>query len=248
MKKKKLRLFGFTLAEVLIVVGIIGIVASLTIPNLIQNQKQKTIVVSLKKAYTTISQAYLLAVNDNGTPDTWNLVGLKDPGGAENMLNVLATYFKNSKNCGRNPDCMPDVTYKYLNNTTDSNSNFNQRTDLAKAKLVDGSLLFVMVQDPACGATYGPTQSLKSVCGFVYFDVNGYKTPNKRGEDVFGFYITKYGIIPYGTVDDTLQPFSTKCLVTSNTGWGCTAWVLYNENTEYLNCTGLSWNGPTKCN
>lgn len=31
------------------------------------------------------------------------------------------------------------------------------------------------------------------------------------------------------------------------TGGGCTAWVIFNENMDYLHCDDLSWNGKTKC-
>lgn len=42
-------LYGFTLAEVLITLGIIGIAASMTMPSLIQNHKEKETVAKLKK-------------------------------------------------------------------------------------------------------------------------------------------------------------------------------------------------------
>ena len=48
---------GFTLAEVLITLGIIGVVAALTIPTLIQNYKKREVETSLEKIYTTVNQA-----------------------------------------------------------------------------------------------------------------------------------------------------------------------------------------------
>ena len=45
------KLFGFTLAETLITIGIIGVVAALTIPSIIQNYQEKTTIVKLKKHY-----------------------------------------------------------------------------------------------------------------------------------------------------------------------------------------------------
>lgn len=62
---------GFTLAEVLITLGIIGIVAALTIPTLVANHRKKTVEVSLAKFYTTMNQAIKLAENDYGEMTYW---------------------------------------------------------------------------------------------------------------------------------------------------------------------------------
>ena len=48
---------GFTLAEVLITIGVIGIVAAMTLPMLLVNHREKEMVTRLKKVYTNISQA-----------------------------------------------------------------------------------------------------------------------------------------------------------------------------------------------
>ena len=48
---------GFTLAVVLITLGIIGIVAALTLPALISNYRKNLVVERLKKFYTVMNQA-----------------------------------------------------------------------------------------------------------------------------------------------------------------------------------------------
>ena len=58
--------FGFTLAEVLITLGIIGVVAAMTIPNLIATHQKKQTVVKLQKAISVMNQAYRLAYDDVG--------------------------------------------------------------------------------------------------------------------------------------------------------------------------------------
>lgn len=60
---------GFTLAEVLITLGIIGVVAALTIPTLIEKYKTKTTAVKLEKFYTIMSQAVLRWRNEEGITD-----------------------------------------------------------------------------------------------------------------------------------------------------------------------------------
>ncbi len=56
---------GFTLAEVLITLGVIGIVAALTIPSLISNHNKSVTAARLSKAYNTVSNAIRLSENDN---------------------------------------------------------------------------------------------------------------------------------------------------------------------------------------
>ena len=60
------RKVAFTLAEVLITLGIIGVVAALTLPNLIANYKKQVTVSKLKQSYTTIAQAFKMAEAENG--------------------------------------------------------------------------------------------------------------------------------------------------------------------------------------
>ena len=63
---------GFTLAEVLIVIGIIGVVASMTISTLVKNYQKKVFGIRVKKAYTTLYQAIKLSENVNGDIADWN--------------------------------------------------------------------------------------------------------------------------------------------------------------------------------
>jgi len=62
---------AFTLAEVLITLGIIGVVAAMTMPTLIQKHRKSVVETGLKKFYTTMNQAIQLSVNDNGETKYW---------------------------------------------------------------------------------------------------------------------------------------------------------------------------------
>ncbi len=57
---------GFTLAEVLITLGIIGVVAAMTLPSLIQRNNNKVVETRLKKFYSAINQAIMMAEVDYG--------------------------------------------------------------------------------------------------------------------------------------------------------------------------------------
>ncbi len=63
---------AFTLAEVLITLGIIGIVAAMTIPTLIQKYNNKEVEAKLKKIYTTMNQAIMLSETINGSKEEWD--------------------------------------------------------------------------------------------------------------------------------------------------------------------------------
>ena len=74
MKKEKIFTArkAFTLAEVLITLGIIGIVAAMTIPGLITNIQHRDYSAKLKKFYSTIKQAILSAEDEFGSVSSWD--------------------------------------------------------------------------------------------------------------------------------------------------------------------------------
>ena len=74
--KKKV---AFTLAEVLITLSILGIVAAIAIPNLIQNYKKQYTISRLKQAYSIVTEATRRAEILSGTnSDNWNLTNVND--------------------------------------------------------------------------------------------------------------------------------------------------------------------------
>ena len=81
---------AFTLAEVLVTLGIIGVVSAMTVPTLIQNHQRKTYVVQLHKFYNEMSQALLQYQTDK------NAVNLKEAGLNSNAAigDLIKKYFK----------------------------------------------------------------------------------------------------------------------------------------------------------
>ena len=233
---------GFTLPEVLVALGIIAVLAAFTIPTLVQDSNEKATVVAVKKTYSTLSNAYTLAVQENGTPDTWDLIDYPDSQGALNILAKFVPYLRIVKNCGTDPGCFPTVPYKTLHwaNIRDLNNDVG----VSKVQLADGVIIGFLGYS-ACGSSRGTTQALQNVCGAVYIDTNGLKNPNIVGKDLFYVYITKYGLSPVGSAFDNSDTFSGQCL--DGRGWGCAAWVIYNNNMDYLHCNDLAWSGKAKC-
>ena len=106
--------------------------------------------------------------------------------------------------------------------------------------LLDGSSI-MLIANPV--GEYRGSGVLSETYAIIYVDLNGVKSPNTYGKDLFMFYLTKQNIIPTGTQNETIWPFSS-CYTS---GGACTAWVIINENMDYLRCKDLSWNGKKKC-
>lgn len=159
-----------------------------------------------------------------------------------NMMNAMLPYLKTMQVCGldTNLKCFADVTYKNLNGTNGMHPNNN--THYAKIRLADGTSAFFAVHSPTC------TFTENGQCGVIIVDVNGIKPPNTIGKDYFRFQVTKNGIMPTGTQKDNNTTFEDRCVKQGADGWGCAAWVIYNENMDYLHCEDLSWDGKKKCN
>ena len=71
LSKSGTRSIAFTLAEVLITLGIIGIVAAMTMPTLIQNNRKKEVETKLAKIYSVMNQAIIMSEAENGDKKYW---------------------------------------------------------------------------------------------------------------------------------------------------------------------------------
>lgn len=170
---------AFTLAEVLVTLGIIGVVAALTLPTLIQNHKRQENIVRLKKVYSILQQDIDLAKVENGDIDTWNWdLGLND---------FVETYLlKNlqiAQNCKREVGCWnSNGGINKLNGVgqtvIDSNSH-----RFYKVRLVDGTLIAFEKQDD---------NHLH-----FYIDTNGGKLPNRYGYDCAMMTFVKSNFVDY---------------------------------------------------
>ena len=86
---------AFTLAEVLITLGIIGVVAAMTMPSLIQNYKRQQATARIKKFVSVINQALISAENDLGAREDWVIEGdASTEGNSDYAYNFLNTYIK----------------------------------------------------------------------------------------------------------------------------------------------------------
>ena len=184
---------AFTLAEVLITLGIIGVVAALTLPTLIQNHQKQVYVTGLKKAYSNIQNAFSKMMLDEGITD-WKQsecynIGLYD------CINKEATY-NDSNNCLNNLQ----KQFKIVSTTPMDSylQDFSSLPPLAGFTTSDG----VIYQIFGDSSSYGTSDftRLSLFAGKIAVDVNGLKGPNKLGRDQFVFDVDydKNKIVPSG--------------------------------------------------
>lgn len=149
---------------------------------------------------------------------------------------------KFSDKCGTDLKCKENVPFFA-----------NYETPYAAA-LVNGSKIYLNIVDPNCEFSRGNDPILRHQCAQIDVDINGNAKPNKHGYDIFEFMLNKDNILPYGlpemkgNINNSNSYFKETCSNIASGGAGCAAWVIFNENQEYLKCPGkLDWGGPTHC-
>lgn len=231
---------GFTLAEVLITLSIIGIVASFTIPVLINDYQKTQYVTGFKKAYTEFNQALKQMASDNGCVDDLKCTGLFDWGqwdtGTDALGDELVKYFKIAKNCRRvaGQGCFPaQIVVNY------DGSLSNGYADIAddsiatyKFMTVDGMSFGIRNSVTNCQYEGGGASSyMNQRCGYIIVDVNGLKGPNYIGRDIFGFYITNGKgalLYPYGGIytGNAWWSSNNQCTDSDKYGYACAGRVM----------------------
>lgn len=161
---------GFTFAEILITIGVIGTISAITLPNIISNNKCQENIAKLKKNYSIFSQAIELSKAEHGDIENWNW--------DLNVTEFTETYIiKNiqiTKNCKTSQGCWNSSgVITGLNNIYVENIKYN---NYYKFQLSDG--------------TYTAVRHDSDHIHF-YIDTNGNKKPDKYGHDCFVFTLTK---------------------------------------------------------
>lgn len=245
MRKNK----AFTLAETLVVMGIIGVVAALTIPNLSASTGNKENVARVQKAYSTINEAFERTQAEYGNVKRWRWAdGWNGNDDTDFFANRLLESLKITKNCGRtaNLGCFSS-SVKYLNG---DGAPGDSTTDMYKTILADGSSLGIIVAS--------------GVISF-YVDIDGPKKgPATFGKDIFDFYISNGGISgeKYKLLSDSSNLMENTSVSSSawtsafKYGSGLATWILQTGNMDYLKATNgvcqkggktLTLSGNTTC-
>lgn len=208
---------GFTLAEVLITLGIIGVVASLTIPILQKSIEEAQFKSALKKNYSILSSVYSQIQSDYGSFE--GAISTCAPGGDHTCFkNLIKKYVSYSKECNSGATfdkCFPSKIY-YRDNTEPVGNSLWANT--AGLILSDGTSLNIYLDynSSFCNIRRG---SFTDECGWITIDVNGFKKPNKWGKDIYNFMFYKNKLRATGTQGDNYS-----C---DYRGFGCSAEYLY---------------------
>jgi len=163
------RKFGFTLAEVLITLGVIGIIAALTMPNLIANYRKKVLVTQLKKTVSTLEQGFHMVLAEDGVDSLSNSSLASRYGGC----------------------CNIDKMYKIFNATELPQQG-------AFYELSQGAIPWATIVEFADGSCvgFGSPNDDSSFLNLTV-DVNCDKKPNKLGLDTYSFNILNSGSVDF---------------------------------------------------
>ena len=222
---------GFTLAEVLITLGVIGVVAALTMPSLVGAYKERVLISQTKKTLSIILNAITQA---RVKKDVENNGEIFDSSNTSDM--TAALLFENMnvvKTCkASNSNCLKDYKVTYDKPRNDGYGNYIQPQNISfysRAILADGSIIgvsqtkypegsctnYYTTWDKDANGTYILDSSGNKVnerkvrevdCGHIFFDVNGLKPPNQYGADAYLIYVTPYNYIQsIGDVNNVLH-------------------------------------------
>ena len=200
-KGEKMVKKAFTLSEVLITLGIIGVVAALTLPSVIKNYQKQLTVNRLKESYGILLQAFHFAISEHGTPNNW-------------------TYDNN------NLDLFVDEYFapymKIINKTSDIPKHYYKRG--GEFKYVKNSKLYYLANGTAFVVYI--ISGYQTTHYFIDVDINGVKGPNKYGRDIFRMQFNKVSTsegLLFNGINNSVSDMKSGC---KDTGSYCGAWIV----------------------
>ena len=173
---------AFTLAEVLITLTIIGVIAALTIPNLVQSYRKHQVEVGIKEAYSNLNNAISMAKAEHGSLDEC----IEHANGNYSFFSekYIEPYLKITSKCekGNDTNCKiyggpNNYGLKCLDGTV-CNRGFTNVYNYPKFILANGMYVFTGITATADNDSKSPIFSV---------DINGENGPNKIGHDIFYF-------------------------------------------------------------
>ena len=181
---------GFTLAEVLITLGIIGVVAALAAPALNNSAQKAKVGPALSKFISTLENAHQHITADN---EADSLTAVTN-GDVDTYLTELSKYAKGVKDTKEFDSFTPKPSnYDGLSDADGSPSKDDMDSTTKIYKFADGSAMVLKHYNRdsshSAGSYLGNVASL-------WFDINGFENkPNRAGKDEFRFYIDDSGAV-----------------------------------------------------
>jgi prepilin-type N-terminal cleavage/methylation domain-containing protein len=218
---KKQYLSAFTLAEILITLMIIGVVASLVVPNIINDAQNAELKTAWKKAFADFSQASRRLAQDNGG----SLIGILSNG--DDARDELGNYLSSTKKCNAGSALGHDGCWNaQIYNLSGTPYDFWDISIWSRMVLSNGMLIAFAAVSPDC--TYYRAAK-DNGCGVIGIDVNGFKGPNTVGKDIFFGFITDNGNFEaFGKPGDEWTSIQSGCdLSVHGNAYGYTCATLY---------------------
>ena len=198
---------GFTLAEVLIVIAIIGVVAALTVPNIMENYKRKVYVSQLQRSYNVVSNAMAQLLVDQDV-DTLADTYLVEVGGPERFMR---DFLKTTKICNHGSNlsnCVADI-YTTRSGAKDWTVGQMYSSDVTACAILETGATFCV----------NPFDTNNNTA-FAMIDVNGLEEPNVSGRDFFPVYVHHNGSLGDIRPNATCSGYGAGCFGRiQNDGW-----------------------------
>lgn len=188
---------AFTLAEVLVTLGIIGVVAALTLPILTNKHQNSVALAGIKVAYAKINDGFLfmrsdenlddlrsLSVFRNMTPETF-----QDESVQANLDEQMKKYFNIVKSYKAGETCSECPVYVKMNGELADGGQYDYAW---RGFSSDGMIYFMHLSGPQEAANKGKIQS---IVAYFFVDINGTKLPNKWGKDMFQYALAQNGML-----------------------------------------------------
>ena len=174
LKLVRLRMTAFTLAEVLITLGIIGVVAAITIPGLMNNYKANKLRTQFLKTYSTVQQAFKFMQEDDVSLDPASYKRTE----GQVFYDTYKKYLKGITDCGT----FTTKAFPCYNYRKEIYKTLNGKAVVEKTFFDDGQ---VVLQDGTLLAFEQPNNNDRI---WVFADINGINNPpNRLGYDLFVF-------------------------------------------------------------
>ena len=225
------KFIAFTLAETLLVIGIIGVVAALTLPNLNSSTGDKEKVTKVKKIYENLNDALGRAEAVYGPYEEWFVNDADDKAKAKRAGERITEFMKVSKTCGLDTGkgCFTSGKSKGL-----------PGGDYKEYDKEDSTYKIITVDNSSISFSFRSDNS-----SWVSVDIDG---PNKGsytlGKDLFLFSIdSKGGVLPA----ESEETFSALISSIKAKGTDAAAWIIKYDNMDYLKFdnSGKCPNGTT---
>ena len=173
---------AFTLAEVLITLGVIGVVSAMTMPTLVKKHQQQVAVTQLKKAYSELNQAIKFSEAEYGDIENWDWEQLK-------ALEFFNKYFSHYIKIKRTILANTGIKYYQISGAEENSLWILQDNSSRGGHLIMTNSGYGLILDK---------NSVVKTIMTIYIDINGNKGPNTFGKDVFvfGFLKNKKLLLP----------------------------------------------------